>query len=331
VRLLVELSGEHPELPAAEVHGALAGEGATATVVAQEPGVLAVDTDADAGALASRIALARYVDTVLSVGTLKDALLAAREVDLRGETFSIRAVTPAFSKGSSEKTSLEGEVGAVLGARGTVDLENPARRFRLILGERVYLAEVLHGIDRVAYERRRPEERLHPLPISLHPRLARALVNLSRVSRGGRLHDPFCGTGGILIEAALMGSVTSGSDIQEAMVSRTEEELQRLGASARVFTADVGDFPDATGEVDAIATDPPYGRSSSTGGESVGTLYRRTYEACARALRPGGWMAIVLPDRRYVELAGDAWKLTEVHALRVHGSLTRHFCVFRAY
>ena len=60
------------------------------------------------------------------------------------------------------------------------------------------------------------ERRMHfnpaPHPSSLHPRLARAFVNLTGISKG-ELYDPFCGAGGILIEAALCGFIAVGSDI----------------------------------------------------------------------------------------------------------------------
>ncbi len=56
-----------------------------------------------------------------------------------------------------------------------------------------------HRVARARLEARKVTHRPFSLPISLHPKLARALVNLARVPMGGVLLDPFCGTGGILL------------------------------------------------------------------------------------------------------------------------------------
>ena len=51
------------------------------------------------------------------------------------------------------------------------------------------------------------------------PRMARALVNISLVNPGEWLFDPFCGTGGILIEASDVGAVAAGGDMDRVMVT----------------------------------------------------------------------------------------------------------------
>lgn len=50
------------------------------------------------------------------------------------------------------------------------------------------------------------------------PRMARTLVNLSLCGTGATLLDPFCGTGGILIEAEMLGIHTLGSDFDPLMI-----------------------------------------------------------------------------------------------------------------
>lgn len=52
------------------------------------------------------------------------------------------------------------------------------------------------------FEKRKAHLRLYNHPTSLHPRLARCLVNLANAKK---ILDPFCGSGGILIEAGLIG------------------------------------------------------------------------------------------------------------------------------
>ena len=61
------------------------------------------------------------------------------------------------------------------------------------------------------------------------------------VKRGGRLLDPFCGTGGVLIEAATIGVRACGSDISPTMSTRDavwarsrslSERTERVAASS---------------------------------------------------------------------------------------------------
>jgi tRNA G10 N-methylase Trm11 len=58
----------------------------------------------------------------------------------------------------------------------------------------------------------------------LPPKLARILVNLANTPKGGTLLDPFCGSGTILMEAALATDAAHimGSDIEARQVSDTE-------------------------------------------------------------------------------------------------------------
>src|SRR5207249_4604363 len=128
---------------------------------------------------------------------------------------------------------------------------------------RHYLCRRLAAIDRRAFEARKVGERSFVQPISLHPRFARALVNLSRVRDGGTLLDPFCGTGGILLEAGLVGAQVIGGDVRADMVEGCRAMLRGFGIDARLLAADVGAIPEAVGQVGAVAMDPPYGRAAT--------------------------------------------------------------------
>ena len=64
----------------------------------------------------------------------------------------------------------------------------------------------------------------------LPPKLGRMMVNLSGIS-SGRVLDPFCGTGIVLQEAALLGFATYGTDLAEKMVEYSHVNLAWLGRS----------------------------------------------------------------------------------------------------
>ncbi|MEW6237094.1 MAG: hypothetical protein AB1656_17055 [Candidatus Omnitrophota bacterium] len=79
----------------------------------------------------------------------------------------------------------------------------------------------------------------------LPPKLARMLINLARTKETVTLLDPFCGNGGILTEAALMGLQPTGLDIQEKNVLSCEENWRwlqsRKDAPQRAIQVMVGD------------------------------------------------------------------------------------------
>ena len=62
----------------------------------------------------------------------------------------------------------------------------------------------------------------------LPPKLARMMVNMSGIS-SGRILDPFCGTGVVLQEAALLGFATYGTDLSDKMVDYSRANLEWLG------------------------------------------------------------------------------------------------------
>src|SRR3970040_2936062 len=80
--------------------------------------------------------------------------------------------------------------------------------------------------------------------------------------------------------------------------------------------------------VDAIPTDPPYARSTTTRGEPILALYRRAFDTFRTLLRPGGYAAVILPSEEAIAIGQEFLRLEETHSLRVHRSLTRTFCAF---
>jgi putative RNA methyltransferase MTH_724 len=63
----------------------------------------------------------------------------------------------------------------------------------------------------------------------LPPKLAQILINLcGKLPEGARVLDPFCGTGVVLQEAAIMGYVPYGTDLNERMVEYSKKNLSWL-------------------------------------------------------------------------------------------------------
>jgi tRNA (guanine10-N2)-dimethyltransferase len=325
VRLWIELSGEHQTLPRAEALASFEAERVRVREVSWSPKVLGLEATGPVLRATSRLGLAHFVCEELVRGSFEDLRAFARSFELGGKTFRTRVQPLSVDL---DVAAVEGALGADFGRSGRVDLTSPAVEFRVLVGDDFFLGRVVHRVDRSGLEARKVTHRTFSLPVSLHPKLARALVNLSRVPTAGTLVDPFCGTGGIVLEASRMGLHPVGSDMRRTMVTGARRSLHALGENAVFLIADAGRGPWRGGRLDGIATDPPYGRASSTCGEQVLDLYDRAFAEFAEALQRGRFAAVVLPSESAVEVGARHLELVERHALRVHRSLTRNFCVF---
>ncbi len=317
MRLIFELSGEHPTLPAAELE-------CVGRVLEAGPQV-AVAECPDPGA-ASRLSLTHAVlgylgSTGASAGELASLL---RDLALApARPFAARVKKVAGSLIGEPVSALERLMGTHI--HGTVSLDHPEIEFRAILsGDRIYLGRVLFRIDRGSYDLRRPSTRPFFHPGVMLPRTARAMVNLSLVHGGESLFDPFCGTGGILGEAALVGASPVGSDADPAMIAGCRLNFP----SVPLFLADAATLPLRTGSLDAVVTDLPYGQSSGILNRSLGDLYPRALGEIHRVLRPGR-RAVVVTHREIAGIGGAFFTVLQVHRQRVHRSLTRRITVLR--
>ena len=325
MRLAIELSGEHPTLPRAEAYAACAAEGVEIRAATFGPKLLRLDVSGPATRAVSRLGLAHAASEELAAGEFEAVRAVARDTDLGGRTFRVRAEGIGVDV---DVQSLEGALGADFGRTGKVDLDRPDADYRLLVGDEFVLGRIVHRVNRSRLETRKVAHRSFSLPISLHPKLARALVNLARISRTGTLLDPFCGTGGIVLEAADIGIGAIGTDRDRRMVRGTRASMRQLELSAGLAVADAGRLPLRNATIQGIATDPPYGRAASTRGEPIERLYARAFDAFADVLPKGGHAAVVLPSEKAIELGSSRMELIERHELRVHRSLVRHFCVF---
>jgi len=82
------------------------------------------------------------------------------------------------------------------------------------------------------------------------PRLARALVNISLIRPGEKLLDPFSGTGGIVLEASLVGAYGIGSDIDPFMADGSRKNVPGAG----IVRADTRCLPFRDASIDAVVT-----------------------------------------------------------------------------
>ncbi len=325
---LFELSGEHPTLPSAESLACVEAECPNYVESGSGPGYRLFRFDQEnASRIASRIALTHRIGRYLGSCDAQNLARFLSEIELPEGSVSVRAKRIENGQPEIEVPALVKKCGGFLTKDRAVDLENPDVPVRILISDRLHFYIGDFEVDRKQFDIRKVGERPFFSPISLHPRYARTLVNLTRVKRGQTVLDPFCGTGGILIEASMIGAKVLGSDIAEDMASGCVANLNHFQAPfERVDVSDIGDIASVFGKVDVVATDPPYGRSASLWKEGKSSLYGRAMDAFVEIVRPGGRVGVVFPAP--LDHARDELVQTESHVQRVHRSLSRHYCLF---
>ncbi|MFY9717764.1 MAG: DNA methyltransferase [Thermoplasmata archaeon] len=327
IRGFVEPSGEAPALARLEVLSA-ADAGGGRGRESEIDGLLAVELPDVAAieSLAGRLGLARR------------CLVEARP----GASFASAVAEEGRAGASAVFRRLGRSPGAVdpgvldagrqyLAAGGSIDLEEPRRRYWIasaLDGTPVLLREVA-AVDRTRSSSRRMPLLPFQRPVSLPPRLARAAANLTQLRAGDRIVDPFLGTGALLAEAALMGARVYGIDRDPDMVRGALRNFAHLGVEAtRIAEGDSGtiDLDGPELRFDALLTDPPYGRSSSSGGEPVREVVARVLPRWADRVRDGGRLVVVAPEGSPALPA--PWVVRSAVSVRVHRSLTREFRVY---
>ncbi|MFI5383750.1 MAG: methyltransferase domain-containing protein [Methanosarcina thermophila] len=339
-----ELSGEHEELPAAEVFACLKIEGLDFRPHTSIDQCLVVEIAGNAenvekiltGTITDRLAMTHHILKVVGITeNTPDAILKLAEAFdssgyiKEGQSFVVRAKRIKHHVDFPGEF-LERKIGGCIYRKGfRANLKNPDVEFRVILSEKAVLGTLLSSIDRSAYEARTPQNKPFFHPGVLMPRVARALINLSGIKSGRLILDPFCGTAGILIEAGLVGARVIGIDAQEKLVMGARMNLEAFKLDYALMEGDACRMPLKEATIDAVVTDPPYGRSAAILAESLEGLYSCALEEIERVLKPGG-IAVVVSDKpasEYGEKVG--LKVLNIYAQRVHRSLTRIITIFQ--
>lgn len=326
--VVVQLIGEHPELARAELEAifdVLQGEGLREVAPMTFLGKAPRGTVEEIG---RRGGLLRSVGAVVSEAEDAEAL-PAEKLEVKG-TYAVRATVLANAPEGTSASAVEREVGARMKG-GRVDLVNPAHTFRVFVGERAYLTHEVYDRDADDFEERAVKHRPFFQPVSLHPKFARVLVNLTRVHDGQRLLDPFCGTAGVLIEAGLVGARPIGIDAEPPAAQGARLNLEHFGIlGAVIHEGRARDAPRLVGaRVHAVATDPPYGRSATTLKIGTQAVLEESAQAIAEVLEPGGRLALCLPDLELAKPLDGLLTRERSIAQRVHASLTRNYLVYR--
>ncbi|MDO9326426.1 MAG: methyltransferase domain-containing protein [Methanoregula sp.] len=319
MKLLFELSGENPTLPFAEL-------ACVGTILEERPQVAVAECPFPEQA--KRLAMTQVVLEYLGecepcIPAFKNLL---KELAITSTvTFAGRAkkVHPGSNEHNpSSQREFERLIGDMIS--GPVSLDNPETQYRAILsGDRCYFGKVVYSIDRSGYDARNPGKRDFFHPGVMMPRMARTLANIAGVQCGDKILDPFCGTGGILIEADLLGATAIGSDFDPLMVAGSRQNIEQ----AVLMLADATRLPFRDHSIDSVVTDLPYGQSVCIKkADTMDNLYADALDEIGRILKQGR-RAVVVTHKDISHIARQHMTVIQQHEQRVHKSLTRRVLV----
>lgn len=246
-------------------------------------------------------------------------------IDIKKETIAISVIPymsnllisdlPTITKKISYKALKDLEV--------KIDLKHPMKRIVILLPyNKVYVGLELVGKHKKGFSNRLPSKRPAQSPHSLHPKLARSMVNLSGAIGRDIILDPFCGVGSILMEASLLGIPCIGIDIMYKWVSGASLNLTWLedqysdlicGDSLNGFIRDIK----------YVVTDPPYGRTTTLAGYQESKIVINRFIELASCMDSIRKIVFMAPKEIYPDIEKHGFIEVYKFEIPVHKNLIR--------
>ena len=182
---------------------------------------------------------------------------------------------------------------------------------KLFVGKTLAVQEFADYSNR-DYGRPKRDSRSGMLP----PKLAKIMLNLSRLDKNSIILDPFCGSGTIVTEAMLLGYQNIyGSDVSQKAVDSTSQNIDWLknryhgeiiSPSLKIFQSEVSHISKYidSHSLDSIITEPYLGPSFTRlpsdfeikqVTKDLASLYKRSFEEFAKILKDKATVIIVFP------------------------------------
>ena len=252
--------------------------------------------------------------------------------------------------------------GDVLKKKGwNINLESPNVELMIVIdgiSEHIFWGKRnISNHPRDGWVQRVATERPFFKPISLDPRLARVALNFVIRDSEDIICDPMCGTGGVLLEGALLNQPMVGIDLDIEMVNGTKQNLDWLKTytgeveSQQVYhgnALDIVELLENKGvQINGLVFDPPYGKNAWKSEKRQGLfldVLKNSRKAkginsnsklvCFLPIKPGIQGInepiigdIDLGDYSTIQLKSQfnqsGWEIISMHAIPIHGSLAR--------
>jgi tRNA (guanine10-N2)-dimethyltransferase len=322
---LLELGGENTELGKIEALELLLTENYEPELTLDENSIIIISvSNIIESKIIRRLGMTKRISKIFHEDEktqVEDVVRRMPMIDIEQKTFAIRQIC---NKRISEK-----KIAKVLGEKipehNKTDLNHPEIKILYFTGKKTIIS-IWDSKKETFYKKclkYHIKNRPFFSPIGIHPRIARSMINLANCSENDTVIDPFCGTGGMLIEASDMKINSIGIDILGKMVEYSKGNLNYFKLKSKVIQGDINDI--INHKFKAIVTDPPYGISTTTKGEGVDKLMKRSMEVFSKNMNKGERLVVALSkpelikNKNYKEIYRFQWY--------IHKSLTRNIIV----
>ena len=123
-----------------------------------------------------------------------------------------------------------------------------------------YFGKIIQKCDYKKLEERDMNKPVRREELSISPRLAKIMINLSQVKENQTLVDPFCGIGTILQEALLQNIKVIGIDKDSTAIKDAKKNIEWLGLKNKEYNLIANDSAKVSiSKANAIATEPSLG------------------------------------------------------------------------
>ena len=260
-------------------------------------------------------------------GFLKQDQLFAVEVHRAGVHTSQRAGT------ISDRKLIEKKLGKLIETTTgcLVDLENPQTIIDVILEEE----QVTVGIRlSISGRKKKLKHKTRDRPFfhssSMNTALIHSMLNLAGVQPDLHIVDPFCGSGGFLIEGTNLNMKGTGIEVDKRMLWGAWKNSQEFNNKINLILGDARYPPFKNKSFDIMITDPPYGGTASTKGALLDDLLSETLERWKFIIR--GNTVLCTPSECPIEEIATSLGYTIIlgpFIWPVHRSLSRKIIVLR--
>jgi tRNA (guanine10-N2)-dimethyltransferase len=181
-------------------------------------------------------------------------------------TFKISTRNISISEGKNKEFTLKSFANTLAKYNfHKTDMHFPDLDFTILNASKTLLG-IKVWINSNSFEKRKAHLRPILHPTALNPRLARAMINLAGAKK--EILDPFCGMGGILLEASIIELKATGIDIAPEMIKRAKLNLQNEENKKNIILHEM-DALSWENKTECIITDLPYGKSSKLNSSMV--------------------------------------------------------------
>jgi len=340
-KLFFLLSGENETLPASELTAILEAEGYAFELVEKLDQVVRLEADQNCiNAVKQRAAYTRICALALFTCEAQETAIMKmahstnfQNVLDEGESFAVRIKRVKTHAEKISTVALEGKLGKHILQNTTktkVNLKTPDKTFIGVLtSEKLVFGVKLAEIAAKPFVERRPRKKPFFHPSAMPSKLARCMVNLAHAKADELVLDPFCGTGSVMIEAALIGCRVLGLDIQRRMTKGCIKNLRHFRITPEAVVMADARKPPIT-KVDHIVTDPPYGRSATTMKSTTKRIVEEALASAQSMLGEGQRICIASPKTLNIACIGEelGYRHLGSHFAYVHRTLTREIAVF---